>query len=372
MRAIRQLGTSLAYAVPFVVVLEAVAWLLLGALRGLDDPLVTTASTAMKPSVRPADLVLLHSTGPGDVEVGDVIAYEVDGELLVRRVVEVGREGISFRYVVQGDNRADPEPDAVLDDQILGEVDTRLPYLGLALIVLGSLAGKLLLAAIFLFCVVTVLRIRWEVRSRRSARPVPAEPPTVPYGGADPEPSPTSSHREPDMSITPAELRHVRFATVRRGYDTEAVDRALESVADSIEELLHERHELVEKLRQLESDVERYHEIEATLSETLTLAEKAADEVKAEAQTEADKILAEARSQLAAAQKAAASAATASAATAPAPPAPAGQPRGGGSSLPDPAFIELLGETRAIRSLLQALLTAAPQGDGGSPFAPRQ
>ena len=161
------------------------------------------------------------------------------------------------------------------------------------------------------------------------------------------------------MSITPAELRHVRFAQVRKGYDTEAVDRALESVADSIEELLHERHELVERVRSLESEVERYREVESTLSQTLTLAERAADELKADAQAEAERMMAEARAQMAAAQQATARAASA------APPAVSGP-----SALPDPAFIELLGETRAIRSLLQALMTQAPGGNG-SPFAPR-
>jgi DivIVA domain-containing protein len=162
------------------------------------------------------------------------------------------------------------------------------------------------------------------------------------------------------MSITPAELRHVRFAQVRRGYDTEAVDRALESVADSIEELLHERHELTERLRHLEGDVDRYREVEGTLTETLALAERAAEELKAEAQAEADRILAGARAQLAAVQQAAIDA-----------PAAAATPVAT-STLPDPAFIELLGETRAIRSLLQALLTATPPGEGGSPFTPRQ
>jgi DivIVA domain-containing protein len=169
------------------------------------------------------------------------------------------------------------------------------------------------------------------------------------------------------MSITPAELRHVRFAQVRRGYDTEAVDRALESVADSIEELLHERHELIERVRHLEGEVERYRDVEGSLTETLTLAERAAEELKAEAQAEADRLLGEARSQLVAAQQ------TAQQAAAKAAEAGAAAPAAATSALPDPAFIELLGETRAIRSLLQALLTTSPPGgEGSSPFTPRQ
>jgi len=175
------------------------------------------------------------------------------------------------------------------------------------------------------------------------------------------------------MSITPAELRHLRFSQARKGYDTDEVDRALERVADSIEDLLHERHELLERIGQLEADVERYRAVEATLNETLTLAEKAAEELRADARAEADRIVAEANAQLTAVQQAAstvqarAEAASAEAAIG----APTGAPTG--SALPDPAFIELLGETRAIRSLLQALLTSSPAaGEGGSPFTLRQ
>lgn len=165
------------------------------------------------------------------------------------------------------------------------------------------------------------------------------------------------------MSITPAELRHVRFAQVRKGYDTDAVDRALESVADTIEELLHERHEIVERIRQLEAEVERYREVEGSLGETLALAEKASAELKAEAHAESSRILAEAQQQMLLAQQALAQAQSVPS------PEPGQPPLAAPSAMPDPAFIELLGETRAIRSLLQALLT---QGNAGpSPFASR-
>lgn len=145
------------------------------------------------------------------------------------------------------------------------------------------------------------------------------------------------------MSITPAELRHLRFAQVRRGYDTEAVDRALESVAEGLDELLRERADLEDRVRQLESDLSRYRDMESTLTDTLTLAERAAGELLAEAQADADRIREDAR--------------TSTSYGSAAPPQ---------SALPDPAFIELLGETRAIRSLLQTLMQG---GSGESPFS---
>jgi cell division initiation protein len=256
---------------------------------------------------------------------------------------------------MHADNRGTDDDLVTTDDSVLGRPAGQVRFAGFFLVLFRTFAGQVLLAAVCFFGFAGAFRARF--RHEHDVPPVPSEPPALPYGGDD-----SQTNRETAMSITPAELRHVRFAQVRKGYDTEAVDRALESVADSIEELLHERHELVERVRALEGEVERYRDVEATLSQTLTLAERAAEELKAEAQTEAERILVEARAQLAAAQQAAAAAAAA-------PPQTAAV-----SAMPDPAFIELLGETRAIRSLLQALLTQAPGGNGGSaggPFAPR-
>jgi len=353
----RRLASALAlYGIPLALVLATVSWFGLRIVRGVDPPIVTTTSTAMKPAVRPGDLVFLSDVDEGSLDVGDVIAFRDDaGDVTMRRIVEVLDDG---EYEVLGDNRRDDEPFVTTDDRVIGRVGSRLPLFGYWLVFLRSLAGQVLLAAVCFFGFAGAFRARFFARHEDEPDEVPPEPEAVTYGGGP-------------MSITPAELRHVRFAQVRRGYDTEAVDRALESVADSIEELLHERHELVERIRQLESEIERYREVEATLTQTLSLAERAADELKAEAQAEAERMMNEARAQMAQAQQLQAKAAEATAAAQAQVAAAAAAPAGGQSSaLPDPAFIELLGETRAIRSLLQAMLTTTPEG--GSPFTPRQ
>ena len=343
---IRQAATKVAcYGLTVLAVLGFVAWHGLRLGRDVDPPVVATTSTAMEPAVRPGDLVLLDRARPGDLAVGDIVAVrDAAGDVLLRRVATRDQKGTTFAYVLEADNR-DARMNAT-DDDVVGEHGRRIPVLGWFLIGVRTLAGKILLAGL---CVAGLLLGRGPPAPARPATPVTDGPDVVAYGGED-----RPATRETAMSITPAELRHVRFAQVRKGYDTEAVDRALETVADSIEELLHERHELVERVRALETEVERYREVESTLSQTLTLAERAAEELKAEAHAEAERMMAEARAQLAAAQKASAQPAT-----------------GGGSSMPDPAFIELLGETRAIRSLLQALMTQAPGGNGGTPFTPR-
>ena len=351
MLALRRVATTFAcFALPVVAVLGVLGWWGLRLTAGIDPPVVASDSTAMEPAVRPGDLVVLRRARPGDLAVGDVAAVRsARGDVVVRRVASRDQKGTTFAYTFTADNRDEAGDVAATDAEVIGELDRRVPVVGWLLVVLRTAAGKVL---VVLACAAGI------IVGRRRRHPVPDAPQTVAYGGDD-----RPATRETAMSITPAELRHVRFAQVRKGYDTEAVDRALVSVADSIEELLHERHELVERVRALESEVERYREVESTLSQTLTLAERAAEELKAEAHAEAERMMAEARAQMAAAQQAASRVAAT-------PAAAAGTPAAG-SAMPDAAFIELLGETRAIRSLLQALMTQAPGGNGGTPFAPR-
>ena len=340
MRVIRRLAIALTlYALPVLLVLGTVGWFGLRVARGIDPPIVAPASSAMEPKVREGDLVILQPSRPGTLVVGDIAALRDDeGEIVVRRVAARDQRGTTFDYRFVANNRRGASDLVASDREVIGELQLRIPLIGYPLILFQTVAGKVLYLSLVALGIII-----------RRGTPEPSDAPKeVSYGGDD-----RPATRETAMSITPAELRHVRFGQVRKGYDTEAVDRTLERVADSVEELLHERHELLDRIRALESEVERYREFESTLTQTLTLAERAAEELKAEARMEADRLLAEARAEVAAAPPAA----TREAATT--------------SAMPDPAFLELLGETRAIRSLLQTLMTQAPGAEDGSPFAPR-
>jgi cell division initiation protein len=75
------------------------------------------------------------------------------------------------------------------------------------------------------------------------------------------------------------------------GYRASSVDRLLEEVKDSFEEVWSERADLRDKVEQLEADVERHREVETLLRETLVSAERSAQEVKNQAERDAERIL---------------------------------------------------------------------------------
>src|ERR687887_1093012 len=99
------------------------------------------------------------------------------------------------------------------------------------------------------------------------------------------------------MALTPVEIRHIRLGRGLFGYRRAPADRLLEEVASSFEEVWRDRADLADKVEQLESDLERFRELEALLRSTLVSAERTAAELKTQAMREADLIVDEARAE---------------------------------------------------------------------------
>jgi cell division initiation protein len=99
------------------------------------------------------------------------------------------------------------------------------------------------------------------------------------------------------MALTPVEIRHVSLGRGFLGYRRSAADRLLEEIADSFEEVWRERAELQDVNERLESDIDRYRDLETLLRKTLVTAERSAEELRDHARREADVVLAEARAE---------------------------------------------------------------------------
>jgi cell division initiation protein len=99
------------------------------------------------------------------------------------------------------------------------------------------------------------------------------------------------------VSLAPVELPHVQLRRALYGYRASSVDRLLEDVKDSFEEVWRERAELRDKVEQLEADVERHREVEGLLRETLVSAERSAQELKSQAERDAERIVKDAHTE---------------------------------------------------------------------------
>lgn len=96
------------------------------------------------------------------------------------------------------------------------------------------------------------------------------------------------------MPLTPVEVRHLELRRGLFGYRRSNVQRAIEEVADSFEQVWRERAELSERVHVLEGEVARHVELETLLRTTLVSAERASQDMKEQARREADVIVSEA------------------------------------------------------------------------------
>jgi cell division initiation protein len=96
------------------------------------------------------------------------------------------------------------------------------------------------------------------------------------------------------MGMTPVEIRHVPIGRGLWGYRRGAVERLLDEVADSFEDVWRERADFSDRIEQLASELQRHRDLENLLRKTLVSAEAAAQEQREGARREAERLVAEA------------------------------------------------------------------------------
>ena len=96
------------------------------------------------------------------------------------------------------------------------------------------------------------------------------------------------------MTYTPVELRHVKIERRPFGYKRDAVERLLDEVAASFEEVWRQRGELDDRVDELGKELAELRRREELLAQALVAAEQAASDVRAHARREAELIVAEA------------------------------------------------------------------------------
>ena len=96
--------------------------------------------------------------------------------------------------------------------------------------------------------------------------------------------------------ITPLDIENKKFSKqMMNGYSVEEVDEFLDDLTLDYSKNYRETTELKMKVDELTKSLEHYKTIEATLQNTLVMAQKTADDVKNVAKQQADQIVNEAK-----------------------------------------------------------------------------
>lgn len=96
------------------------------------------------------------------------------------------------------------------------------------------------------------------------------------------------------MKVTPLDLRQAQFKSKMRGYDPQEVAPFLADAANELEHALREIDRLKHEATRTEASMGEYREREVSLRNTLLTAQRLADQIKENAETEAKTIVREA------------------------------------------------------------------------------
>ena len=97
--------------------------------------------------------------------------------------------------------------------------------------------------------------------------------------------------------LTPLDIENKRFPTKFKGYDDTEVDAFLDQLTIDYERLYKENAELRNQVDENRKDLEHYRSVERTLQNTLVMAQTTAEDIKSMAQKQADQIIREAQSE---------------------------------------------------------------------------
>jgi cell division initiation protein len=90
------------------------------------------------------------------------------------------------------------------------------------------------------------------------------------------------------VKITPVDIQHKQFKKALQGYAREDVDAYLDEIIESMEADIEERGRLEAEINELRDKVSHFKAMEDSLQSTLVLAQRTADELKANAYKEVD------------------------------------------------------------------------------------
>lgn len=91
---------------------------------------VAVISNSMYPEFARGSVLIIKTYNQDEIKVNDIIEYELNGNLIVHRVVGVEKEIFENYYITKGDNNPNADLLPVAQSQIRGIVKFKIPYLG--------------------------------------------------------------------------------------------------------------------------------------------------------------------------------------------------------------------------------------------------
>lgn len=113
--------------IPLVIVVILSIWFAIGI---FPIKPIAIASGSMEKTLSIGDIVIIRKCNANDVNVGDIIEYQMEGYTIVHRITEkIQRKGV-FYFKTKGDSNQTEDREEVKQEQLIGKVIFKIRYLG--------------------------------------------------------------------------------------------------------------------------------------------------------------------------------------------------------------------------------------------------
>ena len=122
--------------IPFVIVIILLIWFSIGI---FPIKPVAIASGSMEKELFLGDVAIIEKCNANDVNVGDIIEYQMVGYTVIYRIIEKRQENGMFYFKTKGDNNEAEDKNEVTEEQLIGKVIFKIRYIGYPAIWLHNL-----------------------------------------------------------------------------------------------------------------------------------------------------------------------------------------------------------------------------------------
>lgn len=98
----------------------------------------------MEPILSVGDVAVIKKCNPNNVEIGDIIEYKMEGYTVIHRIINIYQEKGEIFFITKGDNNEDPDKMPVSENQLIGRVVFKIPYIGLPSIWLNNFRNQVI------------------------------------------------------------------------------------------------------------------------------------------------------------------------------------------------------------------------------------
>lgn len=113
--------------IPLVILIILAIWFAIGI---FPIKPVAVASGSMEEELFVGDVAIIRKCNANDIEVGDIIEYQMEGYTIIHRVIEKKQRQGQFYFTTKGDNNKNADSKEVTEEQLIGKVIFKIKYLG--------------------------------------------------------------------------------------------------------------------------------------------------------------------------------------------------------------------------------------------------